>query len=398
VEIAQVTWKPLFRPLSVLALGGVLLAAAISPVHGAQAQPELSSKSIKIGGVFASFGSPSVLASPILAGYKLAFKAANAHGGIYGRRIDYVTQDDNYDPSKTVPAVRQLVQAQHIFAVAGIFGSDDSNAALPYLESAHVPFVDPIGGGASVSGRHWVWQSEPEYAREGTVIGSYLGQHLHVHRVAVLYQVGINEPEVAAIKTRLKSFHGSVKPVPYHATDVAMSPQLAQVRQYNPDIVVLLGTLVPTSQFVKTAAGNGYRPKKGYFANYPQGDPTWLQLTSGQTNGSLVSSYADLTGNNAESRAYRNAIKHYDRHQQYTNYGLYGYFNGGLLIRALRLAGKNPSRSALQRVLDTKFRNYKSSFTGVLNWTQSYRYGVRQFKIYRISGSQFKPLTGWLSS
>ena len=349
--MAHMKWLALLRPAISLTVGSVLIASVAAPALGA-GSTKGAQKPIKIGGVFASYGSPSVLASPILAGYRLAFKEVNARGGgVNGRLIDYVTQDDNYDPSKTVPAVKQLVQSQHVFAIAGIFGSDDSNAALPYIESAHVPFLDPIGGGASVSGRHWVWQSEPEYAREGKVIGTYLGKHLHVRRAAVLYQVGINESEVAAIRTRLKAFHSSVKAVPYHATDVIMSSQLAEVRQYDPDIVVLLGTLIPTSQFVKTAAGNGYHPKRGYFANYPQGDPTWLRLTGGQANGSLVSSYADLTGRNAEARGYRNAIKHYDRHQQYTNYGLYGYFNGGLLIRALKLAGKHLSRLALQHAL-----------------------------------------------
>ena len=349
--------------------GAILLLAVMPSAYGAENSPHSSSKTIKIGGVYAKYGSPSILAQPILAGYQLAFKEVNAHGGIDGSKIVYVAQDDNYDPSKTVPVVRQLVQSEHVLAIAGIFGTDDSNAAIPYIESAHVPFFDPIGGGTAVSKRHWVWQSEPEYAREGTVIGSYIGTHVHVHRVAVLYQVGINESEVAAIKGRLKSFHATVKAVPYHATDVMLSGQLAQVRQFNPDMVVLLGTLVPTSQFVKTAAANGYKPPKGYFANYPQGDPTWVQLTAGQANGSLVSSYADITGHSSIAKLYRNAIKHYDRHQKYTNFGLYGYFNAGLLIRALKLAGNNPTRRALQKVFDTKFRNYRTSFTGALNWT-----------------------------
>ena len=119
---------------------------------------------------------------------------------------------------------------------------------------------------------------------------------------------------------------------------------------------------------------------------------------AGQANGSLVSSYADITGHSSIAKLYRNAIKHYDRHQKYTNFGLYGYFNAGLLIRALKLAGNNPTRRALQKVFDTKFRNYRTSFTGALNWTPTYRYGVREFKIYRVSGTQFRPLTGWLSS
>jgi hypothetical protein len=67
------------------------------------------------------------------------------------------------------------------------------------------------------------------------------------------------------------------------------------------------------------------------------------------------------------------------------------------MVRALKLAGSNPSRSSLQHVLDTKFRGYKSGFTGALNWTPSYRYGVKQFKIYKIHGSSFVPITGWLS-
>lgn len=379
-----------------------LLVAALMmfiwAISNASAQPERrGSTTIRLGGIFPQYNAPSAVSLPILHGYQLAFAQANATGGINGRKVQYFTADDGYDPSQTVPALRQLVQQDRVFAIAGVFGSDDSNAALPYLEHQKVPFFDPIGGGAAVAHRHWVWQSEPSYGLEGKVIANYMVAKLHVRKVAAIYQVGVNEPEISTMRGILKKHGGSLLALPYHADDTSMGAELSRVRIYRPDMVALLGTLIPTSVFVKTAVANGYTPPRGYFANYPQGDPTWLALTQPYVNGSLVSSYADLTGNNPVARAYRAAIKRYDKGQKYTNYGLYGYFNGTLIIRALKLAGKNLSRSRLQTVLDTRFRNYKSGFTGVLNWTPRYRYGVKQFKIYKIHGSSFDPITGWLN-
>jgi hypothetical protein len=69
-----------------------------------------------------------------------------------------------------------------------------------------------------------------------------------------------------------------------------------------------------------------------------------------------------------------------------------------LMVRALKLAGANPSRAKLQKILNTKFRKYQSGFTGALNWTPTYHFGVTQFKIYKIKGSNFDPVTGWIDS
>lgn len=368
-------------------IGWQAAVAAIQP-HG--------SSTVKLGGVFAMTGPPSVVSIPILNGYKLAFTQANATGGVNGARIDYTTQDDSYNPSQTVPRLKTLVESDHVLAVAGVFGSDDSNAAVPYLRGKRVPFFDPIGGGANVAGDKWVWQTEPSYALEGKVIGRYL-KSKKITRVAALYQQGINEPEIASLRGVFGSSHFVA--ASYRASDTTFTSQRAVIRGFGPQVVILLGTLVPTAGFVKESAANGYQPPKGWFANYPQGDPTWLNLTSacGCLNGSLVSSYADLTGKNPVYKAYVAAVRKYDKGQKITNYGLYGYFNGSLMLRALRLAGKKPTASRLQTIFNGKFRKYQSGFTGVLNWTPSYRYGVKQFKIYKIEGSKFIPLTGWLS-
>jgi ABC-type branched-subunit amino acid transport system substrate-binding protein len=225
----------------------------------------------------------------------------------------------------------------------------------------------------------------------------YLAGTLHAKRVAILYQAGIGEPQRDALRKTLPKYHASlVDAESYQSTDSNLNGQVLRIRTADPDVVVLNGTPTPTAAFMQYARLLGYRPKDGFIANYPMGDPLWISLLGASTaEGVLVSSYADLTGKNSEAKAYRSAIARYNG-EAYSNYGLYGYFNAGLLIRALKLAGKKLTRASLQTVLDTKFRHLNTGFAGTITWTPTQRFGARQFKIYRIHNGAFVPITGWL--
>lgn len=389
------------RAIPVAILLALWLAASDSTSASVPArspsEPGVSAHAIKLGGVIDQTGKGTIVSKPILAGYELALQETNAHGGVNGRTIDFIAESDNYDPSQTLPQVRKIVESDKVFGVMGVFGSDDANVAAPYLEKRQVPFFDPIGGGVDIAGKHWVWQTEPDYGREGQVMAKYGSKTLHARRVAILYQVGVGEKQVAAIKSTLRKYGASlVAQASYQATDSNLSGQALRLASANPDLVVLNGTPTPTSLFLQYAKQAGLLPKYGFLANYPMGDPLWIALTGPNGEGVRVSSYADLTGHNKVAAAYRAAISRYHG-QRYSNYGLYGYFNGMLFFRALKLAGRNITRSRLQYALDHDFRHYDTGFTGRLNWTPSQHYGARQFKIYRIQKGAFHPVTGWLN-
>jgi len=392
--------KSLVRGLAMAALLGAWSAG--TGALGADSRrlatdPGVSAHTIKLGGVIDQGGRGTIVSKPILGGYRLAIEQINAQGGINGRTVDYVAESDNYDPSQTLPRLRKIVESDKVFAVMGVFGSDDANVAAPYLEKRQIPFFDPIGGGADIQGKHWIWQTEPDYGREGQVMAKYGAKTLHARKVAILYQVGVGEPQVAALKSTLPKLGASlVAQASYQATDTNLSAQALRLSAAGPDLVILNGTPSPTALFLQFAKAAGLNPKYGFLANYPMGDPLWIALTGSNGEGVRVSSYADLTGHNKVAAAYRNAISRY-RGEKYSNYGLYGYFNAMLFFLALKLSGKTPTRSRLQQVLDTDFRHYDTGFTGRINWTPTQHYGARQFKIYRIQGGQFRPVTGWLS-
>lgn len=381
--------------LAFAACFGVVGAQAAAGNAGAT--PGVSASTIDLGGIIDQTGKGTIVSKPILGGYELAISEVNAHGGINGRKIHYSALSDNYDPSQTLPLTKQLVEDQHVFAVMGVFGSDDSNAALAYLESHGVPFFDPIGGGASVPGKHWVWQTEPDYSREGKVMARYVGSTLKARRVAILYQVGVGEPQRDALKSTLPRYHSSlVGTASYESTDSNLQGQALSLKNVNPDVIILNGTPQPTASFMAYARLVGLKPQDGFLANYPMGDPLWLALVGSAADGNRVSSYADLTGHNPVAKAYRKAIAKYSG-DRYSNYGLYGYFNASLFFKALKLAGKKLTRTSLRHVLDSDFRHYRTGFTGNLNWTPTQHYGARQFKIYQIRNNAFTPVTSWLS-
>jgi ABC-type branched-subunit amino acid transport system substrate-binding protein len=388
------------RRIGLIFLVAVILGAtdawAAAPAAPSR-EPGVTASSIKIGGILDQTGHGTLVSKPILAGYDLAITEANATGGINGRKIDYSAANDNYDPSQTLSKAKDLVEGQNVFAILGIFGSDDAAVAAPYLQRQQVPFFDPIGGGVNLGNDPWIWQTEPDYGREGRVIARYAATTLHAKRVAVVYQVGVGEKQVAAIRATLPRFHAAmVGTASYNSTDSNLQGQVIRIRSDNPDLVVLNGTPTPTAAFLQYARLLNFSPKDGYIANYPMSDPLWLALTGANSEGDYVCSYADLTGNNGVAKKYRAAITKYNG-EAYSNYGLYGYFNASLFLKALKLVGKNLTRKRLQQVLDTKFRHYKTGFTGNLNWTPTQHYGARQFKMYKIHNHQFVPVTGWLN-
>src|SRR5437763_3987909 len=138
--------------------------------------------------------------------------------------------------------MKQLVESNGGFAVLGVFGSDDVKSIPSYVESKHVPLIDPIGGGVDIAGKRCIWQTEPDYGREGRVMARYVTQTLHAKRVAILYQVGIGEVQRDALKQLLPKYGASlVGEASYEQTDSSLSGQVLRLRSSNPDIIVLNG-------------------------------------------------------------------------------------------------------------------------------------------------------------
>src|SRR5258705_9079510 len=87
-----------------LATASLLFAAAyLSTAPALAADPGITDTEIVIGDVEPLTGPPALLGVAASIGHKIAIAEANAAGGINGRKIKYVLEDDGYVTARTHP-------------------------------------------------------------------------------------------------------------------------------------------------------------------------------------------------------------------------------------------------------------------------------------------------------
>jgi ABC-type branched-subunit amino acid transport system substrate-binding protein len=129
------------RRLTTLALASMIAAAASAP---AAAQQGVTDTEIVVGDILPLTGPPALLGVAHNLGVKTAIAEVNAAGGINGRKVRLISEDDGYVPSRTVQGVRKLIQSDKVFALTSVSGTGQAQAAMPLITQAGIPAMAPI--------------------------------------------------------------------------------------------------------------------------------------------------------------------------------------------------------------------------------------------------------------
>src|ERR1019366_9991439 len=125
-----------------LATASLLLAGAyLGGGNARAADPGFTDSEIVIGDVEPLTGPPAILGVGHTIGVKVAIAEVNAAGGINGRKIRYVLEDDGYVTARTIQDARKIIDVDKVFAMLGMSGSGQSIAVMPVLEKAGIPTV-----------------------------------------------------------------------------------------------------------------------------------------------------------------------------------------------------------------------------------------------------------------
>ncbi len=116
----------------------VLMAAGAAALSQAAMAQGVTDTEILIGEVNPYTGPPALLGTAHANGVKLAFAEANV-AGVNGRKLRLITEDDGYVTTRTLQAVRKLIDVDKVFAMMGVSGAGQSVPALPILEKAGLP-------------------------------------------------------------------------------------------------------------------------------------------------------------------------------------------------------------------------------------------------------------------
>jgi ABC-type branched-subunit amino acid transport system substrate-binding protein len=180
------------RRFAILASVATVWAGApvLAADAGRQYGPGVSDTEIRIGQTMPYSGAYSA-AGAIGRTESAYFKTINAHGGINGRRVRFISLDDEYSPPKTLEQTRRLVEQEDVLAIVESFGTPTNAAIQKYLNERRVPQLFIQAGASRWNDPvHFPWtMALVDLLRsEAELYAGYILANHPDGRIAVLYQ------------------------------------------------------------------------------------------------------------------------------------------------------------------------------------------------------------------
>jgi branched-chain amino acid transport system substrate-binding protein len=125
----------------ILTLLLILIVGLPGPPAAAQSVPGVTADEIKIGALGALTGPGYLYGRLIMNGAEVVYNEVNKAGGVHGRKIVLVREDDRCDAASAIAAAKKLIFQHQVFMLHGGGCSNASIAARPEVEKANVPWV-----------------------------------------------------------------------------------------------------------------------------------------------------------------------------------------------------------------------------------------------------------------
>src|SRR5712692_4010019 len=171
-----------------LALGLTSLVAAADA--SAQTVVGVTATEIKIGNTN-PYSGPASAYGTIGKALGAYFKKVNDEGGINGRKINFISYDDQYSPPKTVEMVRRLVEQDEVAFLFQTLGTPPNSAIHKYVNQQKVPHIFVATGATKWNDPKnfpWTMGFQPNYQTEGRIYAAYVLKNVPDAKVGILYQ------------------------------------------------------------------------------------------------------------------------------------------------------------------------------------------------------------------
>ena len=123
-----------------------IVCAVASLCWPALGEPGVTADAIIFGQVAPFEGPAASIGKSVRTGLVAAFEEANRAGGVKGRKLVLISEDDSYDPAESIEAAKTLVSGGRIFALIGSVGTPTSAVIEPIATDARLPFLAPFTG------------------------------------------------------------------------------------------------------------------------------------------------------------------------------------------------------------------------------------------------------------
>ena len=344
-------------------IGGVSAAALLSGSTSAFAQKKYddgaTDKEIKIGHC-GPYSGPASAYGVIGKGIEAYWKMVNDQGGINGRKVNFVTLDDGYNPAKCVEVIRQLVEQDKVLLCFNTLGTPSNTAIQKYMNTKKVPQLF-VATGASKWGKPkdfpWTMGYQPDYHTEGVIYAKHILANVKDAKIGVLMQNDdFGKDYVDGFKEGLgKDASKIVKLVTYEVTDPTVDSQIIQLKDTGANVFFNIATPKFAAQAIRKAADIGWKPVQ-YMTNVSASVAAVLKPAGFENSQGIVTAAYNMDptdkqwDDNAEMKTWREWMAKYmpGANTGDANY-IYAYAVSSLMHATLKNCGDELTRANVMK-------------------------------------------------
>ena len=390
-----------FRKKGLAAASAVIAVAglALTSVPAQASVPGVTANSVKLGITVPMTGIAAPGYSKVAPAMKAYFDYVNANGGINGRKIQLVIEDDRYLPQEAVIKTNKLILRDKVFAIVGALGTANNLAinSRVRLGARGVPslFVNTgFSGFADKKKYPTIFPLFSSYAMEAKVMGNYIKENFAGKKIGLIVQN--DDFGVDALRGFAASgvkFDETIKYVSGTQSPATALTWIQKLVAAKIEVVYLFGVTTATAAAVGVAAQAGYRPQ--WIFGSVGADATTIQTATtvpvALLNGAISASFMPDAADTSDEyvKFFREVNAEYNKGVTFDNNVLVG-MNGGMMVaNALKAAGRNLTRAGLMAAIESKGSTFASAALVPLAYSPTSRVGYTGYWIgkYNATGS-----------
>jgi len=381
-----------------LALGILAMSAGLAHAHNHA--PGISKGEILIGTIQDLSGPIAAFGKQSRNGMQLRVDEINEQGGINGRKLKLVVEDNGYDPRKAVLSAQKLVNRDKVFAVVGHMGTAHNNAAMPIqFEKGVINFL-PITAAREMY--------EPFHKLKFSFAATYFDQmraglplmfkNKNYEKPCIIYQDDEFGLEVLrgaedALKTLGKSF---TEKTSYKRGATDFSSQVARMKSAGCDLVVT-GTIIR-----ETIGTIGEARKTGFSPDFFGSSAAYTDLIHKLGGKAMDGFYAMHTAQQPYPDDKDDKIRFWSAkyrtkfNEEPTVFSAYGYTIIDTFAAAARVAGNTLNTDTFIKALETTKFPGDMFGSPPFNFKPDFRLGNDQSRMSQIKDGRWVPVSDYL--
>ena len=373
------------------------VCAAAAFALAAHAEPGVTRDKIKLGSYLPLQSGLAAGATQMREGTEAYFRYINDQGGVHGRKIEWIVENDSYNPQQTVAVVKKLVDRDEVFAIVSTLGTVTNLAVLPFLKQRGVPVINPAGGHLDLNKPKDknVFGILPLSSEIGESMADYAMTKLGAKRIAIFFQndqFGKDQRDGAVEYLKKKNMTPAAE-ASYVPADVDISAQTIALRQANPDAVLLAVIPKHGSLFMKEAQKLGWKPK--VVGHNTMADPVVIDLAGDALEGIHVNLMTAVDSmDRPQVRLANDILAKYSPKTKPGYYPYLGMAGAVIFVEGAKKAGKDLTREKLIKALEDSKR-IETGLVPPLEWSAKYHGGPHAFGYATWENGKLKVLQGW---